>query len=220
MPRPRTLVLDAMGVLYRAADDVGELLVPFVGALGGASAERVQATYLRASCGECSASDFWREVGLHEGHEDAYLSRHEIAPDLPSFLEWARAERYALACLSNDVERWSRKLRRRFGLEESIADWVISSEVKARKPDPRIYEALLRRLGLGPSSLLLVDDREKNLDAASRAGLRTALLRPVPPHQGTQGGAACGRSLRLETAQSRHEQFGSLSDLAQWLGRG
>jgi hypothetical protein len=30
-----TLILDAMGVIYRSADDVEELLIPFVAAHGG-----------------------------------------------------------------------------------------------------------------------------------------------------------------------------------------
>ena len=90
MPDARTIVLDAMGVLYRACDDVPELLVPFVADHNGAGAHEVEAAYLRASLGESTASQFWAEVGLDPAIEDAYLKRHELADGVIAFLEWAR----------------------------------------------------------------------------------------------------------------------------------
>ena len=48
------LILDAMGVLYEAGDDVAELLVPFVGRHGRAdlSAEAIDRDYVEASLGQ------------------------------------------------------------------------------------------------------------------------------------------------------------------------
>ena len=48
------LILDAMGVLYEAGDDVAELLVPFVGRHGrtGLSAEAIDRDYVEASLGQ------------------------------------------------------------------------------------------------------------------------------------------------------------------------
>ena len=198
MRQVQTIVLDAMGVIYQAGDDVAELLVPFVAAHGGAAAARVEAEYLRASRGESSADDFWRRVGLEGEHDEAYLAGHRIAPDLLPFLEWARRGGHRLACLSNDLSEWSLKLRRRFGLERDIAQWVIGGDVKVRKPEPGIYAVLLDRLGAAPGSLLLVDDRVKNLDAARRAGLQTVLLGGPPSDSG-------------------HPQVASLTELAARL---
>jgi hypothetical protein len=43
------LALDAMGVIYRSGDDVGELLIPFVAANGGSTdSELIEGNYLRA----------------------------------------------------------------------------------------------------------------------------------------------------------------------------
>jgi putative hydrolase of the HAD superfamily len=198
MPETLSIVLDAMGVIYRAADDVAELLVPYVAAHGGANAARVEAEYARASRGEQTAAELWRHVGLDDGHEDAYLAGHATAPDLVPFLEWAIRSGYRLACLSNDVSEWSLKLRRRFGLERYIRHWVISGDVRARKPEPRIYAALVARLCAPAESLLFVDDRLKNLDAARRAGLRTVLL----------GGSG---------DEIEHPRVSSLTDLRAWL---
>jgi HAD superfamily hydrolase (TIGR01509 family) len=194
-----TVVLDAMGVMYRAADDVADLLVPHVAAHGG-DATRVDVEYLRASRGEQTSADFWRSVGLDASNEDAYLIGHAIAPDLIAFLDWARRRDLELACLSNDVSEWSRKLRGRFGLERYITHWLISADVGARKPEARIYEELVARVGREPGSLLLVDDRVKNLDAARRAGLETVLLDPT-------------------SRTCDHPRVASLSDLAALLER-
>ncbi len=52
MASARVIVLDAMGVIYRARDDVAELLVPFVERHGSrASADHVAALYEKASLG-------------------------------------------------------------------------------------------------------------------------------------------------------------------------
>ncbi|MEU6132800.1 HAD family phosphatase [Saccharopolyspora sp. NPDC047091] len=52
---------------------------------------------------------------------------------------------------------------------------VISGEVGLRKPDPRIYELTLARLGLRPAEAVFVDDGVPNVDAAEGLGLRSVL---------------------------------------------
>ena len=74
--------------------------------------------------------------------------------------------------LSNDVERWSRKLRVAFGLDALLSGSVISSDARARKPDPAIYRYFLRRSGYRADDILFVDDREKNVAAAGAIGMR------------------------------------------------
>jgi HAD superfamily hydrolase (TIGR01509 family) len=192
------VVLDAMGVIYATGDDVAELLVPYVASHGGADSATVEAAYMRASRGELTAGEFWVAVGLHERHEDAYLAKHELAAGLVPFLEWAARRGHGLACLSNDVSDWSLKLRRRFGLDRYIPEWVISGDVKSRKPERAIYEALFARLDRPPAAMLFVDDRTKNLDAARRLGMQTVLLNPGASHGG-------------------HAQVRTLAELADFL---
>ena len=68
------LVLDAMGVIYAAADDVEELSVTFVFENGElADGTTVARHYTRASLGEIDAATFWRAVGLSPRVEDEYL---------------------------------------------------------------------------------------------------------------------------------------------------
>jgi HAD superfamily hydrolase (TIGR01509 family) len=56
---------------------------------------------------------------------------------------------------------------------------VDSSEVGVRKPDPRIFELTLTRLGgIAPERALFLDDAASNVAAAERLGLRAVLVRP------------------------------------------
>ena len=49
----------------------------------------------------------------------------------------------------------------------------MSCEVSVCKPDPRIYELCLSRLGVEPGEALFIDDRVENIEAAAALGLQT-----------------------------------------------
>lgn len=168
------LVLDAMGVIFQAADDVAELLVPFVLESNGVQkASVVEDAYLKASLGLINADKFWNEVGLDSSVEDTYLSRHSLMPGVKEFLENIKDANIHMWCLSNDVERWSRKLRYIFDLDKYFSGIIISSAVGLRKPSPEIYQKLLEQIGDDHNGILFVDDREKNVAAALSMGIKS-----------------------------------------------
>src|SRR5262249_36091059 len=144
----KTLVLDAMGVIYSVGDDVTELLCPFVAEKGGScDVERIHALYQTASLGEISAKEFWQAVSVPPELEDQYLARHRLTDGLLNLLQTLRLHEYPIWCLSNDVSEWSLKLRQRFGLSQFIRGFLISGDVGVRKPDKRIFERLLQEIG-------------------------------------------------------------------------
>ena len=176
----RCVVLDAMGVIFRAADDVAELLVPFVSRAGGTTnATEVDATYLSASLGSICPDDFWRTVGLAPDVENQYLAQHELMPGVMPFLQAMQSQRMPVWCVSNDVGRWSSALRTRFDLDSLLAGAVISSEVRSRKPDPMIYGCLLEKCGYERREILFVDDRDKNVAAAIDIGIPAVRFDPA-----------------------------------------
>lgn len=168
----RCVVLDAMGVIFNASDDVVELLIPFVSASGGTvDAESIKLAYLDASLGVISADEFWIGVGLKPSVEDEYLSKHSLVPGVREFLRTVNDRNLPVWCLSNDVDRWSRKLRKSLEIDGLLSGAVISSEVRSRKPSPAIYQCLLDRSGYRAEDIFFVDDREKNVDAALAMGI-------------------------------------------------
>ena len=170
MASTRVIVLDAMGVIYRAQDDVAELLVPFVARLGSrAGARTVAALYEQASLGHLEADAFWRALGLDPCVEDDYLAGHSLNDGVSAFLELAYGSGIDVWCLSNDVSRWSIKLRERFALDTFFADFVISGDIGHRKPSEEAYRRLLDRTGSVPE--LFVDDRPRNVRVARSLGI-------------------------------------------------
>jgi putative hydrolase of the HAD superfamily len=58
-------------------------------------------------------------------------------------------------------------------LEDLFEKAYFSHEVAMRKPDPEIFQYVMRREKLKPSETLFIDDSGVNIAAASRLGLKT-----------------------------------------------
>lgn len=178
------LILDAMGVIFQSADDVAELLIPFI--LEHTEAfdaepnqqDVIQSAYLAASLGQISADQFWHQLNTPAELEDRYLALHSLNSGVLELLTLAKASGIPVWCLSNDLGRWSSKLRHRLGVENYLAGSIISGDVGARKPDRSIYELLVKRSGCEARNMLLLDDREQNVIAAQNVGIESILFTP------------------------------------------
>ena len=178
----KTLVLDAMGVIFAAGDDVVELLCPFVHEQGGIVDDgRTESLYNDASLGRLSARRFWEEVHVDPALEDNYLRRHRLSIGLREFLRDAKPRVDSIWCLSNDVSEWSVKLQALFDLHAHFKGFVISGDIGARKPDAAIYRELISQTGVPAESMVFVDDRPKNLDAAAALGFQTVQFGQTTP---------------------------------------
>jgi HAD superfamily hydrolase (TIGR01549 family) len=175
------LALDAMGVIYAEADDGPNLLYPFIVENGGCrDVQEVIRLYSAASLGKMSSAEFWKAVGVDPELEDEYLRQHRLSEDLRRFLEEICLRGTEVWCLSNDVSEWSRKLRKKFGLERYFGGFVISGDTGTCKPDPAIYLALLEQSGFPPCDVVFVDDRLRNIEAANSMGIAAVLFKPAP----------------------------------------
>ncbi|MBI4017315.1 MAG: HAD family hydrolase, partial [Candidatus Aenigmarchaeota archaeon] len=64
-------------------------------------------------------------------------------------------------------------LLKRFGIQDYFEAAVISGEARVAKPDKKIYELVLKRLGVNARECVFVDDRLQNLEAAKKLGFTT-----------------------------------------------
>jgi putative hydrolase of the HAD superfamily len=153
-----------------------------------------------ANLGEITAEEYARRCAARVGTDQAEvyaLVEHCFGGDLnEELLAYARTLKpaYRVAALTNT---WSfgRSVIERRDLG-SLFDLIVSSaEEGVRKPNPRIYEILIGRLGVEPEEVVFVDDIEENIEAARMTGMHAvhfvstrqavaelgALLRPAPP---------------------------------------
>ena len=75
------------------------------------------------------------------------------------------------AFLSNGVPEVMERVRRQRDLAAYFDVVIVSYEVGFAKPDRRIYELCLSRLGVAPAEALFVDDRIPNVEAARTIGI-------------------------------------------------
>ena len=119
-------------------------------------------------------------AGLAEA-EKVHLNRawHRLTPwkEAPSGLKRLK-KRFVIATLSNGNVALLTNMAKHGGLPW---DCVLSAELFGHyKPDPEAYQGAARLLGLAPGEVLMVAAHKDDLDAAARAGLRTAFVqRPL-----------------------------------------
>jgi len=73
--------------------------------------------------------------------------------------------------LSNVNELHWEFVRGRFPALTGMDGWVLSYEVKSKKPAPAIYKAALDMVGAGPGETIFIDDLEENTSAAAYCGI-------------------------------------------------
>jgi putative hydrolase of the HAD superfamily len=89
--------------------------------------------------------------------------------------------------LISNCSHSTRPIVDRLGLEDEFDATLLSFEVGLHKPDPRIYEEALRRVGdVAPDRAVFVDDQTSYCDGAAALGIETYLIvrtseAPPPP---------------------------------------
>lgn len=100
----------------------------------------------------------------------------QVYPDAVPALERLRDAGVGLAVVSNWDERLP-KLLEGLGIARRVDAVVYSADVGYEKPDPRIFEAALARLGTPPEEAAHVGDRVKeDVEGAAALGMQAILL--------------------------------------------
>jgi putative hydrolase of the HAD superfamily len=178
-----TIVFDVFGVLMSSgfassADDLEAVL--------GLDRETIRTSYVRweepFDLGKIDAETFWRNVQADLGTnvdwrtlDRLVLSNYE--PNLSAIrLLDACSSRYRTALLSNTRKEWFEHLDHQYELTSRADQSFLSYQLGLKKPDPRIYRHMISEIGASPASIFFLDDREENVDAARREGLRASVF--------------------------------------------
>lgn len=104
----------------------------------------------------------------------AQLARqlHPI-PEMIELFHEVKRKGYRVFILSNMPEEMHQELLALHDFLSSADGQIFSYQVKAIKPQPQIYTALLNTYNLAPEESLFIDDRLDNLEAAEKLGIQT-----------------------------------------------
>jgi putative hydrolase of the HAD superfamily len=97
--------------------------------------------------------------------------------DTVALIERLARREVPLYCLSNMPASTFSHLKDRHAFWPLFRGIVISGEIRMMKPEPEIFEYLLRRYQLMPGNTVFVDDLEPNVQAAKSLGIHAVWFR-------------------------------------------
>jgi len=167
--------LDVNGVLVRFFHRAFSQIAKET-AIGADTVETLFWRHNDAVCrGELSYADFnaffTRELNMPSfDWKKYYMDSVEPMPGVGELVTWL-SENYRLGLLTNNMPGFTHELLSTNRIPNVNYDVIIdSSEVKAIKPEDKIYEIASQRAGVEPQEILLIDDGRTNLMAADRLG--------------------------------------------------
>jgi putative hydrolase of the HAD superfamily len=104
--------------------------------------------------------------------KEIYFDALEPNPAMIELMRELKAEGYQMAMLTNNVREWEPLWRSMLPVDEIFETVVDSGFVGCRKPESKIYELTLERIGRPAEACLFVDDVLVNCEGARKAGLR------------------------------------------------
>ena len=111
------------------------------------------------------------------GFGERYFAHLQPNDRLIDYMRGLRERGYKLAICTNNVREWEARWRAMLPVDEIFDVVVDSAFVGSRKPEPRIYQITLERLGTAPEAALFVDDVEINCQGARDLGIQAVHFR-------------------------------------------
>jgi epoxide hydrolase-like predicted phosphatase len=138
----------------------------------------------RAQLGEISIEEHWdkvrRELGLKPDElpalKDRFWGGDYLDIELVDYIRSLRGE-YKTGLLSNAFSDLRYMATQVWKFTDAFDHMIISAEVGMMKPDVRIYQLAVDRLGVAPSEAVFIDDFMHNVDGARLAGLQAVHFR-------------------------------------------
>lgn len=134
--------------------------------------------FTRAGNGEITSDAFLSMLGYEDPqfHMKNYIEKHLTLDS--GFIPFAEKyyTKYDFVLLSNDVSEWSSYITEYYELNKYFKYKIVSGDVKCRKPEKKIYELTLEKIGKSSVECIFIDNSVKNLEAAADLGIHTILF--------------------------------------------
>jgi glucose-1-phosphatase len=129
--------------------------------------------------GRITSREFYQQVTAHFGVALSFSRFRALWCDLFDPMEGMAevvqhlASRFPLFLLSNTNALHFDYIKGRFAaLLQPFRAFVLSYEVGSRKPEPAVYQSLIRQAGRPPEEILFLDDKVSFVEAARDQGLK------------------------------------------------
>jgi putative hydrolase of the HAD superfamily len=113
---------------------------------------------------------------LHRFRE-LFIGGLEPNPEMIELMRELKADGKRMAMLTNNVREWEPLWRAMLPVDEIFEVVVDSAFVGVRKPEARIYELTLERIGVAAGASIFIDDLLPNIEAARELGLQAVHFR-------------------------------------------
>ncbi len=120
-----------------------------------------------------------KDADIEESIRRFYADRRSLVTEFDyseDLVKGLKDEGYKVYILSNYGEENFVYAKQYFRFLKYVDGMVISYEIKHIKPEPEIYEELIKRYGVNPETSVFLDDRQINLDGAKQFGFKTILF--------------------------------------------
>jgi epoxide hydrolase-like predicted phosphatase len=174
----RAVIWDLGGVLVRTSDYTSrDALAARYGMRRAALEELVygEESGRQAQLGQIDVQQHWENVraalGIPFEEVEAFRSHFWRGDQLDGELvDYIRSlkRNYRTGLLSNAFTNLRQVMRETWHIDDAFDAIVISAEEGLIKPDPRIYQVALDRLGVKPREAVFIDDMFQNVEGARR----------------------------------------------------
>jgi putative hydrolase of the HAD superfamily len=179
----RTVIFDIGGVIIRTEDTTSRR--QWEKKLGLAEWESETIVFnsemgIKAQSGTITDAELWQWVGQRlnlngselEAFRTGFWAGDVLDSGLVDFIRTLRPK-YETAVISNATDNLHNALTNQFHIADAFDLIVGSATEKVMKPDPRIYQHTLARLGRQPGEAVFIDDFAHNIQAAQALGMAT-----------------------------------------------
>ena len=185
----KAIIFDIGGVIVRTADHSSRR--QWEKKLGLAEWESETIVFnsemgTKAQCGAITDDALWVWVGQRLNLNSTELAAFRagfwagdvLDSGLVEFIRSLKGAGYQTAVISNATDNLQNGLTNQFHIADAFDLIVGSATEKVMKPDPRIYQRTLERLGRQPSETVFIDDFAHNIEAAQALGMATIHFKP------------------------------------------
>ena len=138
----------------------------------------------QAQLGLIDVQQHWENVrtalGLPSEEVDAFRSHFwrgdQLDSELVDYIRTLKGN-FRTGLLSNAFSNLRQVIQETWQIEDAFDAIVISAEEGLIKPDPRIYQVALDRLGVKPWEAVFIDDMLQNVEAALHLGMHAIHFR-------------------------------------------